>query len=130
MTKIWRWANVVMLLAFVFSVLVQFNDPDSLIWIAIYGLAAAACGLELSGRANVGMPGATAIIALAWAAELSPDVLGQVPFGAMFGDWEMHDAGIEAAREMYGLLIVGAWMVMLTAAAYRSGASRIGNRGD
>jgi hypothetical protein len=119
MSRLWRWANVVVLLAFVFSVLVQLNDPDSLIWIAIYGVAAAACGLELSGRGSVGLAGATAVFALAWAMQLADGVLGEVPFGAMFGDWEMQDPGIEEAREMYGLVIVAVWMVVLAVAAYR-----------
>jgi len=119
MTKAWRWTNVVMLLAFVFSVLVQFNDTDSLVWIAIYGVAAAACGLELSGRGGVGLPGATAIFALAWAAQLAPGVLGQVPFSEMFGAWEMNDVGVEESREMYGLLIVAAWMTVLAVRAAR-----------
>ena len=36
----WEW-HVLMLLAFVFSVIVQFNDPDPLLWAAIYAAAAA-----------------------------------------------------------------------------------------
>lgn len=119
MSGVWRGANVSMLLAFVLSMLLQFNDPDSLIWIAIYGVSAAACGLELSGRGSVGLPGGVGVIALAWAVQLADAVVGKVPFSAMFGDWEMHDAGIEVSREMYGLLIVTAWMAALAIAAYR-----------
>lgn len=120
MSAIWRGANGLMLLAFLFSVVVQFNDPDASTWIAIYGLAAAACGLELSGRGNLGMAGATGIVALAWALQLAPGVIGDVPFGSMFGDWEMQDVGIEESREMYGLLIVAGWMAVLAGATYRA----------
>lgn len=119
MTRLWRAANVVMLLAFAFSVIVQFNDPDPLVWIAIYGVAAVACALELTGRGSVGLPGATAIFALAWTMQLAERAFGQVPFTAMFGDWEMQDVRIEEAREMYGLAIVTVWMVVLTVVAYR-----------
>jgi hypothetical protein len=126
---VWRGANVVLLLAFAFSVIVQFNDPDSLVWIAIYGVAAAACGLELTGRGNVGLPGATAVFAAAWALQIAERSFGQVPFGAMFGDWEMQDPGIEEAREMYGLAIVAVWMVVLAVAAYRRGARGSGREG-
>ena len=125
MSGLWRGANVVMLLAFVFSVIVQFNDTDSLIWIAIYGVAVAACALELSGRGGVGLPGATAVFAAAWAMQLAKTAFGQVPFSAMFGDWEMQDPGIEEAREMYGLAIVAVWMVVLTVAAYRRGGRSV-----
>jgi hypothetical protein len=118
----WRAANVVMLLAFAFSVVVQFNDPDSLIWIAIYGVAAAACALELSVRGSVGLPGATAVFAFAWALQLAERALGAVPFSAMFGDWEMQDVRIEEAREMYGLAVVAAWMVVLAVVAFRRGS--------
>jgi hypothetical protein len=119
----WRAANVVMLLAIAFSVVLQFNDPDSLIWIAIYGVAAAACALELSGRGSVGLPGATAVFAFAWALQLAERALGAVPFSAMFGDWEMQDVRIEEAREMYGLAVVAAWMVVLAVVAFRRGSA-------
>lgn len=125
MNGLWRAANVVMLLAFAFSVIVQFNDPDSLIWISIYGVAAAACALELSGRGGVGLPGATAVFAFAWAMQLAERAFGEVPFSAMFGDWEMQDVRIEEAREMYGLAIVAVWMVVLAIAAYRRGARKL-----
>jgi hypothetical protein len=39
----------------------------------------------------------------------------------MFGAWEMKDTGVEESREMYGLLIVAGWMVVLTIANRRSG---------
>ena len=51
-------ANWVMLAAFLFSVAVQYNDPDPIRWMLIYGLAALACILKLMGRLNWYLPAA------------------------------------------------------------------------
>ncbi len=119
MSRAWKVANGVMLVAYLLSVAVQVNDPDPVLWMALYGVAAVACGLELRGRGGIGFPAGIAVITIAWAIHLSPRVLGVVPFGAMFGAWEMADTGIEESREMYGLLLIGLWMCVLAAAAYR-----------
>ena len=46
----WKVADALFLLMFVFSVVVQVNDPDPLAWMAMYGAAAIACLLSLLGR--------------------------------------------------------------------------------
>jgi hypothetical protein len=110
----WIATNVLLLALFVFSVSVQFNDPDPIRWIAIYGAAAVATGLELAGRSIWWVTATIAAVALAWAVTFVPHVVGRVPFRDMFSAWEMKDTGIEESREMYGLLIVAAWMAALT----------------
>ena len=109
----WKVADALFLLMFVFSVIVQVNDPDPLIWMAIYGAAAVACLLSLMGRLPWRFAVLTGVIALAWAATIAPRVIGQVPFLDMFAEFEMKDIGVEESREMYGLLIVGGWMAIL-----------------
>jgi hypothetical protein len=111
----WRAANIVMMLVFVASAVLQLNDPDPLAWIAVYAAAAVMCGLELTGRLRAIYPILLGLTALAWAATVAPRVLGKVPFSAMFAEFEMHDLGIEESREMYGLLIVAVWMAVLVA---------------
>lgn len=114
MTKtLWRIADIVMLVAFAFSVVVQVNDPDPWMWMAIYGLAAVACLLMLARRGHWLVPALIALWALIWSATIAPRVIGVVPFGDMFGAFEMADTGIEESREMYGLLVIAAWMVVL-----------------
>ena len=115
----WRAANIVMMLVFVLSALVQINDPDPVAWIAIYGAAAVMCGLELTGRLRAIYPMLLGLTAFAWAATIAPRVLGKVPFSAMFAEFEMHDLGVEESREMYGLLIVAVWMGVLAVAAWK-----------
>jgi len=115
-SRIWVAANALMAIAFLFSVIVQVNDPDPFRWIAIYSLALVACTLELLERGHWYLPAVTAAIAGIWALALAPNVVGQVPFFAMFGDWEMHDVGIELSRETYGLFAVVIWMAVLVVA--------------
>lgn len=120
----WRAANILMLLVFVASALVQFNDPDPVAWIAVYAAAAIMCALELTGRLRAGYPMLLGLTALAWAATIAPRVLGKVPFGAMFAEFEMRDLGVEESREMYGLVIVAVWMAALALAARNKNGTR------
>jgi hypothetical protein len=113
----WKIADAIFLLMFLFSVVVQVNDPDPLRWMAIYGAAAAACLLSLTGRLPWWFAVGTGLVALAWAATIAPRVIGQVPFLDMFAEFEMKDIGVEESREMYGLLLIGGWM---SAVAHRA----------
>ena len=115
----WTGANALMLLAFLFSVTVQYNDPDPVRWMAIYGAAAVVCGLELARRTRGSLPAAVALVALGWAATIAPRVLGKVRFGDMFAEFEMHNVGVEESREMYGLVLVALWMMLVWLAATR-----------
>ena len=121
--QLWTVANAVMLLAFIFSVIVQFNDPDPLLWAAIYAGAAVACGLELRRRTPLLLPASVAAVALAWAATIAPRVIGQVRFASMFAEFEMANAGVEESREMYGLVLIAIWMIAVAIAAWRRRAA-------
>ena len=109
----WKIADVLFLLMFAFSVVVQLNDPDPLPWMLIYGAATVACLLSIMGRLPWQFAVVTGIIALAWAATIAPRVIGQVPFMDMFAEFEMKDIGVEESREMYGLILIGGWMAAL-----------------
>jgi transmembrane protein TMEM220 len=112
-----------MLLLFTLGAAVQLNDPDPVRWFAVYALAAAACLLSVLRRTHWALPALLGVVALAWAATIAPRVVGRVPVGDMFGAWEMHNAGIEESREMYGLLIIAAWMAVLALRARRRGSA-------
>ena len=112
-------ANGVMSLLFAFAVVVQINDPDPFAWMAIYGLACLACVLALLRRGHWLVPAFVGAVAIIWAATIAPRVLGQVPFLDMFREFEMRDMGIEESREMYGLLMIAAWMTVLALSARR-----------
>jgi hypothetical protein len=111
--------NYVMTACFLFSVIVQYNDPDPIVWMLIYGLAAVACVLAIAGRLNWMFPAAVGIVALAWALTLAPNVIGKVAFSELFEAFEMKDERVEVAREFGGLLIVAFWMAALVLLSLR-----------
>ena len=115
-------ANWVMLLNFLFSVAVQYNDPDPIRWMLVYGLAALACVLQLRRRLVWYFPAALGAAAFCWAASIAPRVVGKTTFGAMFQSWHMISEVVEEAREMGGLLIVAAWMAVLVIASRKDKA--------
>lgn len=112
MARLWTVANGIMLGMFAFSAFLQLNDPDPLAWVAVYGAAAAVCWLEIRRRARVWPALALAHVAFIWAGYIGYRV-HDVPLGALFAQWEMKDLRIEEAREMYGLTIVGIWMMVI-----------------
>ena len=117
-------ANGVMALLFAFAVVVQINDPDPFAWMAIYGLACVACVLALLRRGHWLVPASAGAAAIIWAVTIAPRVLGRVPFLDMFNEFEMRDTGIEESREMYGLLMIAAWMTVLALTARRRAGHR------
>jgi hypothetical protein len=98
---------------FLLGAVVQYNDPDPLRWIAIYLAAATSCGLVAARRVPRWLPATVGVVALAWAAGLASHVLGKVEPSELVGAWEMKDANVEMGREMYGLVIIAAWMIVI-----------------
>src|SRR5437867_11028091 len=110
---LWRASNLLMVALFVLAVAVQYNDPDPIRWMSIYGMAALACGLAYRDKLHWSIPAATGLVALIWAATIAPRVVGKASLGEMFQSWEMHSELIEEEQEMCGLLIVAFWMAVL-----------------
>ena len=105
--------NVIMAVAFLISVAVQYSDSDGILWMAIYGAAAAACiGFEL-GRLRSWQALAIAALGLLWAVAVAPGFWGQVNLGAVFESLDMKTDAVERAREFGGLMIVFVWMGFL-----------------
>ena len=119
MSRPFRIANVVLALVFAVGALVQLNDPDPLAWVAMYLAAALACGLAAAGRLAWRIPALVGAVALVWSLALAPVVLGQVGAGELVETWQMKDVRVERGREMYGLLLILAWMAVLTVVAIR-----------
>jgi hypothetical protein len=119
MLPVMRVLNVLMGCLFLLAVAVQYNDPDPLRWMAIYGAAAVACLLAFRRRLRRWMPLVVGVVALAWAATLAPGVVGRVSPGDLFRAIPMGSTAIEEGREMVGLLIVAAWMLVLLVAGRR-----------
>ena len=112
--------NVIFLVAFLLAAGVQFNDPDPMAWVAIYGVAAGFCVLEILGRAPLVGTAVVAVTALLWSLSLVPFVLGHPPVWAeVFSDTRMMSAGVEETREALGLLLVALWMGYLAWTNYK-----------
>jgi hypothetical protein len=103
-----------MTVVFLCAVAVQYNDPDPGRWMAIYGLAALACGLSLADRLPRPAPILIGLAALIWAATIAPGVVGRVSVNDLFESFTMKSQSVEEAREMGGLLIVTGWMALLS----------------
>lgn len=102
-----------MFAAFVMSVIVQYNDPDPMMWVLMYGAAALACFLMIKDVLQWWIYALVGTVALIWAGFLSRYVIGQVAFFDMFEAYEMKSLAVEQAREMGGLLIIALWMAVL-----------------
>jgi hypothetical protein len=114
-----RLLDGLMVVLFGLSVIVQLNDPDPVAWIAIYAAAAVVSFLSMRGRLAWPFAAAVALAAAGWAVSIAPRVVGIVPFREMFGAFEMQNVGIEESREMYGLLLIAAWMAVAAVRAAR-----------
>lgn len=111
--KLFKPLNYLFLALFVFSVIVQYNDPDPWVWMTIYGLAATACIVAFKQPSQWLLSGALLLFSIVWAATIAPRVLGRVAFSELFEAWEMKDLRVEEAREFGGLLIIATWMLVL-----------------
>ncbi len=118
-----RVLNSAMALLFAWAAALNFNDPDPIQWVGIYGVAMTLSALAAWRPALLPWfaPAIVGGVALAWAASIAPRALGMIPLGRMVESWEMKSAVVEENREMFGLLIVAAWMLVLVIARLRVG---------
>jgi hypothetical protein len=99
---------------FVFCVAVQYNDPDPIRWMAIYGAALVISALLPLHRATardaalVGF--AVGVFALVWSAILIYGIWGKVTFMDTFTRMSEKGGAVEEEREAGGLLIEGVWL--------------------
>jgi hypothetical protein len=110
-----RALNLLFALSFLASVALQYNDPDPLAWMLIYGLAAVLCvGWERS-RIPRWAPAVLAVAAGGWALRILLTVPAGVEVFPALTDWGMYTPGSEELREIGGLALVAIWMAALSA---------------
>jgi hypothetical protein len=104
---------------FVYATVVQYNDPDPVLWMATYGVAAACCLFEAAGRPlPTPLIGTMTAVTAAWSIGLATIVFGGGEVRQMFPDEEktgMVIVDTEEGREMGGLAIVAVTMGALFA---------------
>ena len=116
-------ANRIIAMLFLISAIIQFNDPDPLRWAAIYGAAGFACLAAGRFRYSWPLPTAVGLLALVWAAWLSP-ILLQVRPRDLARSMHAETPSIELGREFLGLVIVLGWMVCLVVVSLRERSLR------
>jgi len=88
---------------FVYAAVVQVNDPDALLWMLMYAVAATLTVMSLVITYHAAFTGSFAAICICWAILILPTAF----------DKDLSFAE-EIPRELFGLLIVSAWMLWLT----------------
>ncbi len=109
--------NYVFLGLFILSVLVQYNDPDPVPWMLLYGFGAGNCLLYAMGRLRALVSLLTGAVALVWSAWLLPSVINgteTLTADAVFATTHMINERVEIVREIGGLWITFAWMMFLS----------------
>ena len=126
MRAAFRLLNGLMAALFALAVVVQFNDPDPLRWVALYGAALAVSTLAAArGSVPVVLPATVGGIALAWGLFLAGNSGATLrTYQQMFDAWEMKNTSIEEAREATGLLIVFFWMAVVGLGSWLSATNR------
>ena len=116
--KVFAIANGIMAAMFLLSAVLQYNDPDPLRWIALYAAAALAC--VIAGRTSSGwwLAALVGAVSLAWAVVLSP-VLPEMRLDELARKMKAETPRIELSRELLGLVIVFAWMVVVIVVSRR-----------
>ncbi len=100
--RIFGTLNLVVAAFFVLFTLVQYNDPDPLLWMVVYSVAALACVLYRLGRLPPAAAAGYGVLALLLGLYLAYRVISQ---GQFFFD--------EEGREMMGSFLVAIWMGVL-----------------
>jgi hypothetical protein len=105
---------------FAYAAVLNFNDPDPVRWVAIYGAAGLVSLLAAAtGAVPSAAPAAIAIVALVWGIALAARVPNMDVYTHMFDQWEMTSTTVEEAREACGLFIVAGWMAVVAAVLWR-----------
>lgn len=110
--------NGFMLVLFVLAAVVQYNDPDPLLWIVVYGAGALCCALFMIGRLPVALSALVGGLCLFGTLYLLVQILlGPSIFVDETGREMM--GLMEKGRELLGFAITALWTGFLTWWMYR-----------
>ena len=101
---------------FFLSAFLQYNDPDPIAWMLIWGAAGVVCLLYGFGSLSLIFPIALVLIGLVWAGFLLPRIIetfDSIGGDEVFMQATMSNIIVESVREMGGLLIIAVWMSLL-----------------
>jgi Transmembrane family 220, helix len=104
-----RFLDYVFAVMFLAMAGLQFNDPDPIYWVAVYGGAALVALSRALGRYSEFWAAITIGAAVAGLLMAIPGVLNFIDFGSfseLFGDMHASKPYIESTREFGGLMLV------------------------
>ena len=111
--KILNW---ILCFLFLLSAVLQYNDPDPLLWMIMWGAAGIACLLYGIGKLPMWLPVAIGAVGLVWGLALLPGIIrtaGDIRWNEVFMQAGMSNITVERVREMGGLIIISIWMAVL-----------------
>ncbi len=118
-----RVLNLPVALYFLYCTLVQLNDPDPLLWTAIYAVATVVCVMAFLRHLDWRVAASVGVVALGWAA-LLVRATPRVSLSEWLTDFDAQNPDHLATGEAVGLLILFSWMALLAYASYRARAPR------
>jgi len=104
MEHFFKFLGGVFALLFLFSAVLQYNDPDPLLWMAIYGVAALVTLGFVFNKVSYKVPALVGLLGVIGFFFIFPDKFEGFAIGK--GDIK----NIEEAREAFGLLIIAMLM--------------------
>jgi hypothetical protein len=102
---------------FAVCLVLQYNDPDPVRWMIVYGTAMGISALLPFDRRVAAFGLAVGALALVWAAILIYGIWGKVALSDVVEKMSEKGGAVEEEREAGGLLIEGIWLVL--ASVYR-----------
>ena len=106
--------NVTFLLIYLLCAAVQYNDPDALLWTALYLAAAGMCAIQFHENPPRWLPQSLLLMSVAGTIALLPNIVGQVSLREIFASISMQTQAVEEAREIGGLFLIGLWAGVLS----------------
>ena len=113
-----RILSYVMAVNFLGWVALQYNDPDPIRWMAIYGATALTAFVMPSKKQLVPVSYLIAATALVWAAVLFAGIWGKMGFSDLWLKMSEKGGAVEEGRECGGLTITAVWSA--ASALYRA----------
>lgn len=103
---IFRVVSGLFLILSLWSAYLQLNDPDPARWVAIYLACALVAGLESAGKGQPKLALGVAVVALAWALAILPELLDGWKPSDLTATMTSAHPEVEYGREFGGLSIV------------------------
>lgn len=100
--------NIILTILFALFAVVQFNDPDPIVWVIIYGTVAVISGFAAAGKYDKNVILTVIGICIIWMLTLVPGVVDWVEKGmpSITGSMKAESPHVEYLREFLGLFIM------------------------